>query len=109
MTPFGTKNGTSTYYRVVTKTFKEYLDSFLKIFLNDMKIFLNPNKCAFMIFLGMILGFIVSKERKLPNSKKIQAIIKMPPPKNPQQWDGTILQMFYKKKLLLLWHLSLNN
>jgi hypothetical protein len=31
----------------------------------------------------MILVFIVSKEGKLPNSKKIQAIINMPPPKNP--------------------------
>jgi hypothetical protein len=37
-----------------------------------------------MVFLGLILGFIVSKERKLPNPKKIQAIINMPPPKNPQ-------------------------
>jgi hypothetical protein len=33
-----------------------------------------------MVFLGMILDFIVSKERKLPNPKKIQAIINMPPP-----------------------------
>jgi hypothetical protein len=59
--PFGVKNGPPTYQRVVTKTFKEYLDSFFKIFLDDMKIFLNPNKCAFMVFLGMILDFIVSK------------------------------------------------
>jgi len=40
---------------------------------------LNPNKCAFMVFSGMILGFIVSKERKQPNPKKIQAIVNMPP------------------------------
>ncbi len=46
---------------------------------------LNPNKCAFMVFLGMILGFIISKKKKLLNPKKIQAIIYMPPPKNPQQ------------------------
>jgi hypothetical protein len=31
---------------------------------------LNPDKCAFMGFSGMVLGFIVSKERKLPNQKK---------------------------------------
>jgi hypothetical protein len=37
-----------------------------------------------MVFLGMILGFIVSKERKLPDPKRIQAIVNMPPPKNPQ-------------------------
>jgi hypothetical protein len=36
-----------------------------------------------MVFLGMILGFIISKERKLPYPKKIQAIVNMPPLKNP--------------------------
>jgi len=28
---------------------------------------LNLDKCAFIVFSGMILGFIISKERKLPN------------------------------------------
>ncbi len=32
---------------------------------------LNLNKCAFMVFSGMILGFIISKKGKLPNPKKI--------------------------------------
>ncbi len=44
---------------------------------------LNLDKCAFMVFFRMILGFIVSKERKLPDVKKIQSIINRPPPKNP--------------------------
>jgi hypothetical protein len=44
---------------------------------------LNLDKCVFMVFLGMILGFIVWKEGKLPNPKKIQTIINMPAPKNP--------------------------
>jgi hypothetical protein len=38
-----------------------------------------------MVFIGMILGFIISKEGKLPYPKKIQAIVNMPPPKKPQQ------------------------
>jgi hypothetical protein len=46
---------------------------------------LNPKKCAFMVFSRMILGFIISKESKLPNPKKIQTIIRMHVPKNPQQ------------------------
>jgi len=37
-----------------------------------------------MVFSGMILGFIISKEGKLPDPNKIQVIINMPPPKNPQ-------------------------
>jgi hypothetical protein len=36
-----------------------------------------------MVFLGMILGFIISKEGKLLDLKKIQAIVNMPPLKNP--------------------------
>jgi hypothetical protein len=38
---------------------------------------LNPNKCALMVFLGMILGFIVFLKRKLSYPKKIQAIVNM--------------------------------
>jgi hypothetical protein len=36
----------------------------------DYGISLNPDKCAFMVFSKMILGFIISKQRKLPNPKK---------------------------------------
>ncbi len=46
---------------------------------------LNLDKCAFMVFSGMILGFIIFKEGKLQNSKRIQAIVNMPPLKNPQR------------------------
>jgi hypothetical protein len=38
-----------------------------------------------MVFSRMILGFIVSKEGKLLDPNKIQAIINMPPPNKPQQ------------------------
>jgi hypothetical protein len=48
------------------------------------KINLNSKKCAFMVFLGLILGLIVSNEGKIPNLKKVQAIINMLVPKNPQ-------------------------
>jgi hypothetical protein len=92
--PFGIKNGPLIYQRVVIKAFKDYLDKFTKIYLdnfivyNDMdihlhklklcfqkckefKISLNPNKCTFMVFLGMILRFIISKQGKLLDPKKI--------------------------------------
>jgi hypothetical protein len=44
---------------------------------------LNPNKCAF-IFSRMILGFIVSREGKLPDFKKIQAIVQLLVSTNPE-------------------------
>jgi hypothetical protein len=36
---FGVKNGPPTYQKVVTKTFREYLDSFMKIFLDDFTVY----------------------------------------------------------------------
>jgi hypothetical protein len=77
---------------------------FSKVQKNDIN--LNPNKCAFMVFLGMILGFIISKEGKLLDLKKMQAIINMSPPKNPQQiqvFNG--MAQFYRcfiKKIVII-------
>jgi hypothetical protein len=35
------------------------------------------DKCAFMVFLKTILGFIVSKENKVMDLKKVEALINM--------------------------------
>jgi hypothetical protein len=51
----------------------------------EFGISLNPDKCAFMLFSRMILGFMISKECKLTNPKKIQTIVQMHVPSNPQQ------------------------
>ncbi len=37
--PFGVKNKPPTYQKVVTKTFREYLDNFMKIFLDDFTVY----------------------------------------------------------------------
>jgi hypothetical protein len=36
---FGVKNGLPTYQRVVTKAFREYLDNFMKTFLDDFAVY----------------------------------------------------------------------
>jgi hypothetical protein len=73
---------------------------------------LNPKKCAFMVFSRMILGFIVPKERKLLNLKKIQSIVNMPPPRIHNRFKYSMgwysFTNVLSKMLLLLWHLSLN-
>ncbi len=51
----------------------------------EFGISLNPNKCVFMTFSGMILGSTISIKGKLPDLKKIQAIVQMPTTTNPQQ------------------------
>jgi hypothetical protein len=36
-----------------------------------------------MVFSGLILGFLISKEGKIPDPKKVQAIMNMPVPTTP--------------------------
>jgi hypothetical protein len=63
-----------------------------------------------MVFLRLILGFIVSKEGKIPNPKKVQAIVNMPIPTNPQQiqvFNGMVWFIDVSLRTLLLsWHQS---
>ncbi len=77
--PLGVKNEPFIYQQVVIKAFCEYIDVFMKIFLDNFTMFsnlsthfeklrffffkckefdisLNPYKCAFMVFFGNILG-----------------------------------------------------
>ncbi len=51
----------------------------------EYRISLNLEKCAFMVFLGLIFGFIVSKEGKIPDLKKVHEIVNMLVPTNAQQ------------------------
>jgi hypothetical protein len=37
--PFGVKNGPPTFQIIVSKAFREYLDQFMKIFLDDFKVY----------------------------------------------------------------------
>jgi hypothetical protein len=133
--PFGLKNVPPTYQRAVNRAFKDYLDDFMKLLLDDFTIFnyldihlsklwkcfekcqkdgisLNPKNCAFMVLSCMIIRFIVSKEGKLLDPKKVKAIIKMPIPKNSHDIQVfNILTQFYQcfvKTLLSLWYQSQN-
>ncbi len=92
--PFGVKNGPLTFQKTISRTSKENLDQFMKMFLDDIMVYndmeshlmklrlrfqkckkyrinFNPKKCAFMVFSRLILGFIVSKEGKIQDPKKV--------------------------------------
>jgi hypothetical protein len=94
MMPFSVENGSPTYLRVVIKAFREYIDVFMKIFRDDFTIFndlsthlekLNKlflkcrkfgisfilDKCAFMVFSRTMLGFILSKEGKVMDPRRL--------------------------------------
>ncbi len=81
--------------KTVSKAFKYYLDDFTKLFWDDFMVFsaldthlfklwkcfekcqeynisFNSKKCAFMMYLRAILGFIVSKEGKQLDPNKVE-------------------------------------
>jgi len=104
---FRMKNGPRKFQRTITKTFKEYFDTFMKIFIDDFTIYndmethlqkfklcfqkckeyninLDLEKCVIMVFTKMILESIILKEGKLFDLKKIQAIVNIIVPRNSQ-------------------------
>ncbi len=64
-----------------------HLEKLKKCFLNyrEFAISVNLDKCAFMVFLGIVLGFIVSKEGKIMDPKKVEALVNMLVPTTPQE------------------------
>jgi hypothetical protein len=86
---------------VVTKAFKEYLNKFMQVFLDDFSVYgskkdhlgqlqkcledykrngisLNLEKCSFCVNLGVLLGHIVCSDGLLVHPRKIIAITTMP-------------------------------
>jgi hypothetical protein len=45
---------------------------------------LNLEKCMFLKHSSVVLGYVVSKEGKLPDLKKILVVVHMPTPKTPK-------------------------
>ncbi|GLJ23982.1 hypothetical protein SUGI_0456270 [Cryptomeria japonica] len=109
MMPFGLKNAGATYQRAMTLIFHDYMHKILEDYVDDIlaksflcmdhvkvlrQIFerirkyhmrLNPRKCVFGVDSGKLLGFIVSHRGIEVDTKKIDAIVNMPPPRNVSQ------------------------
>ena len=81
----GLKTAPTTFQRIITKKFDEYIPAFMQVFLEDFAVYgqrlehmtqlrlcldrcrqawlsLNPAKCAFLVTSANLLGHIVSQE-----------------------------------------------
>jgi hypothetical protein len=78
---------------IIFNDLSTHLEKFKKCFLKcrEYGISLNLKKCAFMISSWTILGFMVSKEGKTLDPKKIATLVKMSMPRTPQE-----IQIFNK-------------
>ena len=92
--------------------FKEYLQDFFKVYMDDLcvhfkdcldhiehlklvfekcrvyRMYLNPDKCVFVVRQGKILGHIVSKNGISTDFDKIKIIVELPRPRNPKEVQG---------------------
>jgi len=96
--PFGLKNATSTFTRIMLEVFKDLGSKFLKVFVNDLNVHnesweehlqhlnamfyklrevnlkLNPNKCCFVTNSITFLGHVVNKEGTRVDPDKIEVV-----------------------------------
>uniref|UniRef100_A0A2N9F359 Uncharacterized protein n=1 Tax=Fagus sylvatica TaxID=28930 RepID=A0A2N9F359_FAGSY len=106
---FGLKNAGATYQRLMNRMFHDQIGRNVEVYVDDMlvkskeedghlddlretfqtlrkyQMKLNPSKCAFGVYSGKFLGFMVSQRGIEANPDKIKAILEMQPPKNTKE------------------------
>ncbi|XP_050207935.1 uncharacterized protein LOC126657310 [Mercurialis annua] len=106
MMPFGLKNAGATYQRLVNSIFRDQIGKHMEVYVDDMiiksiraedhptdvkivletlkryQLKLNPEKCVFEVPAGKFLGYMVSQRGIEANPDKIEAVLKMTPPRS---------------------------
>ncbi|GAU48966.1 hypothetical protein TSUD_188130 [Trifolium subterraneum] len=122
--PFGLTNAVATYQRGMTTLFQDMMHKEIEVYVDDMivksgteeelveyllKMFqrlrkyrlrLNPNKCAFGIRFGKLLGFIVSQKGIEVDPDKVRAIREMPAPQIEKQVRGFLGRLNYISRFI---------
>ena len=117
--PFGLKNAEATYQKMVTVLLHDMMHNEVKVYVDDMivkskdresyiiklgkffkrikkyRLRLNPQKCAFGVTTGKLLGFLLSDSGIENNPPKIKAILEMPSPKSEKEIRGFLGQLQY--------------
>jgi dsDNA-binding SOS-regulon protein len=107
--PFGLKNAGATYQRQMNRMCHDQIGRNVEVYVDDMlvkskeedghlddlretfetlrkyQMKLNPSKCAFGVYSGKFLGFMVSQRGIEANPDKIKAILEMQPPKTTKE------------------------
>ncbi|KAL5762422.1 hypothetical protein ACOSP7_018686 [Xanthoceras sorbifolium] len=109
--PFGLKNAGAIYQRLVNQMFAKQIGQTMEVYVDDMltkslttkehthnlretfkvpreyEMKLNPDKCVFSVASGKFLGFLVHQKGIEANPEKIDALVKMKPPKTLKEFQ----------------------
>nr|XP_023915767.1 uncharacterized protein LOC112027322 [Quercus suber] len=122
--PFGLKNAGATYQQAIQKIFDNVLHKYMECYVDDLvvktkrredhlidlrsmfnrlrkyQLRMNPRKCAFGVTSGKFLGFVVRHRDIEIDQSKIEAIQKMPEPKNLQELRGLQGKLAYIRRFI---------
>ena len=122
--PFGLKNAGATYQRAMQKIFDNVLHKYMECYVDDLVVKtkrrenhlvdlrfefnrlrkyllkMNRRKCAFGVTSGKFLGFIVRHHGIEIDQSKIEAIQKMPEPKNLRELRGLQGKLAYIRRFI---------
>ena len=122
--PFGLKNAGATYQRAMQKIFDDILHKNVECYVDDLvvksrsqtdhlqdlrevferlrkyQLRMNPLKCAFGVSSGKFLGFIVRQRGIEIEQAKIDAIMKMPEPKNIHELRSSQGKIAYLRRFI---------
>jgi hypothetical protein len=116
--PFGLKNASAIFSRVVIYVFKEFIHQLLEVYMDDWttysqlkdhvevlilmlercrqcQISLNIKKCIFGTPFGILSGHTVCKQGLIIDLAKIAVIVSLPPPKLVCQLRATLGHTYY--------------
>ena len=124
MMPFGLKNVGATYQQAMQKIFDNVLHKYVECYVDDLvvktkrredhlvdlrsvfnclrkyQLKMNPRKCAFGLTFGKFLRFIVRHRGIEIDQSKIEAIQKMPEPKNLRELRGLQGKLAYIRRFI---------
>ncbi|GKV24416.1 hypothetical protein SLEP1_g34030 [Rubroshorea leprosula] len=122
--PFGLKNVGAIYQRAMNAIFHDMIGKFMKIYINDVvvkshgeedhlvhlrKSFewmrqhclkMNPLKCAFGVFAGNFLGYLVHERGLEVDKNKARAMIEAKPPQNKKELQRFLGQVNFLRRFI---------
>jgi hypothetical protein len=124
--PFGLMCAPATFQRGMMKIFADYLDKFMKVFLDDFTVYgtkenhiehlekclikcrengvsLNPEKCYFCVNSGRLLGHVVCQKGLLVDPKKVGVIKELLPPTTVRGIRSFLGQATYHRKFIWMY------